>query len=86
MLRKHDAIQGILLYIALVAAFAVPGALAAVLIKDHPQTEIRYAVCGVGYETEYVSKDAVDAILQDHGLHLGPCRQDEPSTRITEVE
>jgi hypothetical protein len=69
------------------AAFAVPAGLLAILIPDSgPQTETQYAVCSVGYETEYVPKDAINAILQDHGLHLGPCRQDEPSTRITDVE
>jgi hypothetical protein len=77
---------GILLYLALIAAFALPGALIAVFSSgsDIP-TETRYAVC-TAFGTEYVPQSHVGSELEDDAYHYGPCHpSSEPSTTTEAV-
>jgi hypothetical protein len=83
---RTKARTGILLYLALIAAFALPGALIAVFAKssDTP-VETRYAVC-TAFGTEYVPQNQVGSELEDDAYHYGPCHpRSEPSTKTEAV-
>jgi hypothetical protein len=84
---RTKARTGILLYLALIAAFALPGALIAVFAKssDTP-VETRYAVCTT-LGTEYVPQNQIGSELDTgDAYHYGPCRpSNEPSTTTEAV-